>query len=286
MAIIDAPRTRRDHDARPTLDARIAALPFYGRLETAAGVTTLLWRVARTAVSHPGAWIGPCLQESSLIVRRTTVPLLLSMSAFALGTIIAIIGGVVEAIGSVDRAGGANITGWPREPGFWVTSMILAGVAGSAMTADLGARKIRDELDAMSVLGVDTIRTLIVPRVVALTLITPVMGLIAVLTGMAVSFVAWPALLPNLTHSAFVDAMHSFADPADLISFVGRCVLTGLFVGIVCCYKGISTRGGAEGVGRAVNEAVLITFMGLWALNGLWNLVFLSNVPSLQVLRG
>jgi phospholipid/cholesterol/gamma-HCH transport system permease protein len=112
------------------------------------------------------------------------------------------------------------------------------------------------------------------------------MGLIAVLTGMAVSFVAWPALLPNLTHSAFVDAMHSFADPADLISFVGRCVLTGLFVGIVCCYKGISTRGGAEGVGRAVNEAVLITFMGLWALNGLWNLVFLSNVPSLQVLRG
>jgi phospholipid/cholesterol/gamma-HCH transport system permease protein len=286
MAVAEDTRSRPASSPRRTLDERIVAMPGYSRLETVAGMTALLWRVVKLAVRRPGAWVVPCIEECSLTTRRTLAPLLMSMSAFALGTIIAIIGGVVEAIGSVDRAGGANITGWPREPGFWVTSMILAGVAGSAMTADLGARKIRDELDAMAVLGVDTIRTLIVPRVIALTVMTPILGLIAVFTGMFVSYFAWPALLGNLTHAAFIDAMSSFADPMDLISFVGRCAVTGLFIGIVSCYKGMSTRGGAEGVGRAVNDAVLITFMGLWALNGLWNLVFLSNVPSLQVLRG
>src|SRR5205823_2708304 len=151
--------------------------------------------------------------------------------------------GVIVAIGTVDRSGGGNITGWPREPGFWVTSMILAGVAGSAMTADLGARKIREELDAMSVLGVDNIRTLIVPRIVALTVMAPVMGLLAVLTGMVVSYISWPLLLPSLTRAAFIGAVESFADPADMFSFVLRCMVTGLFVGVVCCYKGMSTRG-------------------------------------------
>jgi len=288
MALLEAP-PRRGPAVAPrakTLDERIASLPFYSRLETAYGLMTLLGKVAASAVRHPREWAGECLHECALITRRTSVPLLLSMTAFALGTIVAIIGGVVVAIGSVDRSGGANITGWPREPGFWVTSMILAGVAGSAMTADLGARKIRDELDALAVLGVDTIRTLMVPRVVALMIVSPLMGLLAVVTGMVVSYFSWPILLPNLTHAAFIDAVESFAAPADLISFTLRCSITGLFIGIVCCYKGMSTRGGAEGVGRAVNEAVLITFMGLWILNGLWNLVFLSNVPSLGILRG
>jgi len=287
MALIETPPpTRRTTPARSSSwDDRIARLPFYSRLETAYGASVLLWKVI-CAARHPRSWAQPCLEECALVARRTTMPLLMSMVVFTLGAIVAIVGGVIVAIGSVDRSGGANITGWPREPGFWVSSMILAGVAGSAMTADLGARKIRDELDALSVLAVDNIRTLMVPRVIALTVMAPVMGVLAVCIGMVVSYLSWPLVLPNLTRAAFVDAVQAFADPADLISFVLRCMVTGLFVGIICCYKGMSTRGGAEGVGRAVNEAVLVTFMGLWMLNGLWNLVFLSTFPSAGILRG
>jgi phospholipid/cholesterol/gamma-HCH transport system permease protein len=278
MAITEDPRTR--------LEERLPNFPGYPRLEVASGMGILFFELLRTLFTRPYNWLGDFVEECNSIVRRTLLPLVLSMSAFAVGTIVAIIGGIVVQIGTVDRAGGANITGWPREPGFWVTSMIVAGVAGSALTADLGARRIRDEIDALSVLGVDVRRTLMLPRVAAFVVITPVLGVIAVLNGMFLSYLLWPVLLPDLTRSAFIDSLDAFSSLADILSFVGRCAVTGLFIGVVCSYKGWATKGGAEGVGRAVNQAVLITFIGLWVLNGLWNVVFLSNVPSLQVLRG
>jgi phospholipid/cholesterol/gamma-HCH transport system permease protein len=154
------------------------------------------------------------------------------------------------------------------------------------MTADLAARKVRDELDAVAVLGVDTNKTLVVPRILALAFTAPVLGLIAVLTAMTVSYFAEPMLLPNLTQSAFIDSANAFINVPDVLSLVTRNAVGGVFVGAVCCYKGLNAKGGAEGVGRAVNEAVLITFVGLWILNSLWNAVFLANSPATQILRG
>jgi phospholipid/cholesterol/gamma-HCH transport system permease protein len=268
------------------IEERLPSMPGYGRLEAAGGMGVLLLDLLRALVRGPWDWFGEFLDECNALVRRTVVPLLLSMSAFAIGSITAVVGNLVVAIGAVDRSGGANITGWAREPGFWVTSMVVAGVAGSALTADLGARRIRDELDALAVLGVDIRRTLMLPRVLALVVMTPVLGLIAVLNAMALDYLLWPVILPNLTQSAFVDSMNSLVDLPDMISLIARCAVTGLFIGIVCSYKGAAAKGGAEGVGRAVNQSVLITFFGLWVLNSLWNIVFLSNTPSVQVLRG
>jgi phospholipid/cholesterol/gamma-HCH transport system permease protein len=273
-------------DMRVPAEQRLAEVPGYKRLESLAGMSDLFGRTIRAAVSPPYSWVGDCFQECALTIRRSIVPLLLSMSAFAIGIVVALIAGLLEAIGSIDRAGGGNITGWTREPGYWVTSMIFAGVVGSAITADLGARKVREELDAMRVLAIDPIKKLVVPRVIALTLMAPLLGLIAVLDAMVVSYFAYPLLLPNSTHAAFVDSTVSFMDSADLFSLIAKLLVTGLFVGIVSCYKGLSAKGGAEGVGRAVNQTVLITFFSLWLLNSLWNAVFLANVPGVQVLRG
>jgi phospholipid/cholesterol/gamma-HCH transport system permease protein len=267
-------------------EERLTELPLYERVESVAGMGDLFVQTIKAAVTPPYPWLGDCLRECSLTFRRCIIPLLLSMSAFAIGIIVALIAGLLEAIGSIDRAGGGNITGWTREPGYWVTSMIFAGVVGSAMTADLGARKIREELDAMRVLAINPIRSLVVPRVVALTVMAPLLGLIAVLDAMAVSYLTYPLLLPNVTHAAFVDSTVSFMNGPDLFSLMAKMCVTGLLVGVVCCYKGLSAKGGAEGVGRAVNQAVLITFVSLWLLNSLWNAVFLANTPAVQVLRG
>ena len=138
----------------------------------------------------------------------------------------------------------------------------------------------------MQVLAIDPIKTLVVPRVVALTLMAPLLGLLAVLDAMLVSYLLYPLLLPNITHAAFIDGTVAFMNFADLASLIAKLLVTGLFVGVVCCYKGLSAKGGAEGVGRAVNQAVLITFVGLWILNSLWNGVFLANVPGVQILKG
>src|ERR1700758_2840916 len=214
------------------LEERLPDLPGYSRLETAGGMGLLLIQLIRALLTRPYNWIPDFVEECNTIARRTIVPLVMSMSAFAVGSIVAIIGGIVVTIGTVDRAGGANITGWPREPGFWVTSMIVAGVAGSALTADLGARRIRDEIDALSVLGVDVRRKLMLPRVVAFVVMTPILGVIAVLNGVLLSYLLWPVLLPDLTRSAFLDSLRAFANVADVASFVGRGAVTGLFIGI------------------------------------------------------
>jgi phospholipid/cholesterol/gamma-HCH transport system permease protein len=273
-------------EMRLTAEERLVATPGYTRLESLAGMAELCGSTIRAAVRPPYPWVRDFVHECALTIRRSIVPLVLSMSAFSIGIVVALIAGLLEAIGTIDRAGGGNITGWTREPGYWVTSMIFAGVVGSAITADLGARKVREELDAMRVLAIDPIKKLVVPRVLALAVMAPVLGLLAVLDAMAVSYFAYPMLLPNSTQAAFRDSTVAFMNSADLISLMAKLVVTGLFVGIVCCYKGLSAKGGAEGVGRAVNQAVLITFFWLWVLNSLWNAVFLANVPAVGVLRG
>jgi phospholipid/cholesterol/gamma-HCH transport system permease protein len=265
---------------------RLSDAPGYKSLETASGVVGLLVATARSTVRPPYTWRWGLVEEASLSIRRCLLPLILSMSAFSIGIVMALIAGLLEAIGSVDRAGGGNVTGWTREPGFWVTSMILAGVAGSAMTADLAARKVRDELDAIAVLGVDRMKTLVVPRILAMALTAPLLGMIAVLTAMGASYLVEPLLLDNLTHAAFIDGTMAFVNVSDALSLLAKCAVAGVFIGAVCCYKGLSAKGGAEGVGRAVNEAVLITFVGMWLLNSLWNAVFLANSPATQILRG
>lgn len=268
------------------MSVRLRTMPGYDRLEAAGGMGVLVVQMFRTAVRPPYSWKLAFLEECSVTIRRCAVPLALSMAAFSIGIIVALIAGLLGAIGSIDRAGGGNITGWSREPGFWVTSMIFAGVAGSAMTADLAARKVREELDAIAVLGVDAMRTLVVPRILALAVVAPMLGLFAVLVAMATSYLSYPFLLDNATTSAFIDSTKAFMNASDMLSLVARLLVTGLLVGTVCCYKGLNAKGGAEGVGRAVNESVLICFVSLWVLNCLWNAVFLANSPATQVLRG
>ncbi len=268
------------------VEGRLTRVPGYRRLESAGFMGALLVQTVRAATTPPFKWRRDFVDQCELTIRRCTFPLMISIAFFAVGIIVTIIVGLLGALGTIDRNGAGQAIGWFREVAYWVTGMIFAGAVGSAVTADLGARKIREELDAMSVLGVDQVRTLVVPRVLALMVVAPVLGVIAAAEAMTLMYALGPMLAPNATYQGFLTAAHATANTGDVISFLLRCTITGLFVGIVCCAKGLTAKGGAEGVGRAVNEAVLITFLGLWILNGLWNAAFLPTFPDVTVLRG
>src|SRR5436309_7095635 len=92
--------------------------------------------------------------------------------------------------GALDRLGGFFVLGAVREIGPAVTGIVVAGVAGTAITADLGARKVREELDALQVLGVDPVKNLVVPRFLALMVATGLFDIYAVLFGMFGGLVA------------------------------------------------------------------------------------------------
>jgi len=278
-------RARREPAAR-AWDARLTSLPFYDSLANAREMVLLAGRTAKGAVVPPYPWFGECLREAETGIRRSLIPMVLSISFFAVGIVITSIGGILNSVGTIDRLGGGMSTGWPREVAFWVTGMVFAGVVGAALTADLGARKVREELDAIAVLGVDVVKTLVVPRVVALMIIAPILGLVAILNALAILYVTLPVIQPNLQASVYLESVLDFATTADIVSFVLRMIVTGAFVGIVSAYKGLSCKGGTEGVGRAVNQCVAVTFFGIWALNGLWNALVLASFPEIQQLRG
>jgi phospholipid/cholesterol/gamma-HCH transport system permease protein len=264
------------------------SIPLYERLRRAGEMGRLSLAVIRAMFSPPFWWIPECISETSIALRRCFVPAVLAMTAFGIGLACDFFGGIVKTLGIADRLGGGIGIGFLREPGVWVAIMILAGVAGSSMCADLGARKIREELEALKVLGVPDMRGLILPRVVALTLVGPLLGTITVFVAWFSTYLAVPIAFhaATVTPAAFITTFKAFVSPLDLINFVVKLTLAGFLVGVVSCYKGITSSGGSEGVGRAVNEAVLISFFGVWMINILFNTMFLSLFPQVSILKG
>jgi phospholipid/cholesterol/gamma-HCH transport system permease protein len=262
--------------------------PGYVRLRRAGEMGRLAISVIRVALTPPYWWIPECITETSIALRRCFWPAVLAMTAFGIGLACDFFGGIVKTLGIADRLGGGIGIGFLREPGVWVAIMILAGVAGSAMCADLGARKIREELEALKVLGVEEMRGLIVPRVVALTLVGPLLGTLTVFVAWLSTYLAVPIAFHSsiVTPAAFITTFKAFVSPLDLLNFVVKLTLAGFLVGVVSTYKGVNSSGGAEGVGRAVNEAVLISFFGVWMINILFNTMFLSLFPQVSILKG
>jgi phospholipid/cholesterol/gamma-HCH transport system permease protein len=268
------------------LDRQLPSVPGYRRLESVAGMGMLFVRFVRAAATPPYPWLRACPDECALTIRRCTVPLMISISFWIVGFATVAVTGIVSDIGSPDRTGAGITLGQIRESSYWITSMVFAGVVGSAMTADLGARKIREELDALKVLAMDPMRMLVVPRIIALALMAPVLLFLALAAGILAVGTFGPMLAPGLDMSDFISTSKNSMVGLDVASALLKAVATGVLVGVVCCYKGLSAKGGAEGVGRAVNEAVLITFVALWAFGALWNAVFFSLFPNVLTLRG
>ena len=160
---------------------------------------------------------------------------------------------------------------------------MIVGVAGTAITADLGARKIREELDALQVLGVDPVKNLVVPRFLALMLVTALFNIYAVLFSI---FSGLLAMIVN--HAPIGSFWATFFDNASTIDLWGsvlKTTLYGAIIAIICCYKGMTASGGAEGVGRAVNQAVVIAFIAVFSFDYVFTQTLLATHPQILVPR-
>jgi phospholipid/cholesterol/gamma-HCH transport system permease protein len=185
--------------------------------------------------------------------------------------------------GALDRLGGLYVLIVVREFAPLVTAIVAAGVAGTAICADLGARKVREELDALSVLGIDPIRSIVAPRMIALTLVCVLGNVLALLAGVvgavAVLYQNGAPLGP------FFSTFFSTATPIELAASFAKCAIYGVTIATVCCYKGLNAKGGAEGVGRAVNQAVVITFLAIGAIDYAFTQYILATNPILSKVR-
>ncbi len=210
-------------------------------------------------------------------------PLLVSTFALCLGAPGLQAANALSLFGAMDRLGGFFVLAAIRQIGPIVTAVVVAGVAGTAITADLGARKIREELDALQVLGVDPVKNLVVPRFLALMLITGLLDAYALVFGLAGGVLT--ELIYNQPLGGFQATLFANASIADLWGSVVMCTTFGAIIAIVCCYKGMTASGGAAGVGRAVDQAVVISFLGVFAFLYVFTAVLLATNPELQAIR-
>src|SRR6266568_1347897 len=242
-----------------------AFLPAKNLFEQVGDMMILTGKTILSAIRPPYPYGGEFMSQFLFALKLCWFPLLISTIAFGYGAPGVQAANFLTLFGALDRLGGFFVLASIREFAPWVDAMIVAGVAGTAITADLGARKIREELDALQVLGVDPVKNLVVPRFLALMIVTGLFDIYAVLFGLFGGILAEVAFGQAL--GPFWNTLFANSSTVDLWGSVLKCTAFGAIIAIVCCYKGMSASGGAEGVGRAVNQAVVIAFLGVFAFN-------------------
>ena len=217
------------------------------------------------------------LQQAWFIASVTIVPT--ALVAIPFGAVIALqVGGLIKQFGAQSFTGSAAVLAVVREAGPIATSLLIAGAGGSAIAADLGARKIREELDAMMVLGIDPIQRLVVPRVLACMLVAVFLNGLVSVVGVAGGYV-FNVVLQDGTPGAYLASFTALAQLPDLWQGMAKALVFGMIAAIVACYKGMSAGGGPKGVGDAVNESVVITFMLLFVVNFVMSAIYFQLVP-------
>src|SRR6187551_830579 len=260
-----------------------AFLPAKGLFEQVGNMMILTGKTITAIVRPPYPYGGEFVGQFLFALQLCWFPLMISTIAFGFGAPGLQAANFLSLFGALDRLGGFFILASVREFAPFVTAVVVAGVAGTAITADLGARKIREELDALMVLGVDPIKNLVVPRFLALMLITGLLDIYALVFG--ISGGTLTEILYNQPLGGFFATLFSNASITDLWGSVLKCTLFGAIISVVCCYKGMTASGGAAGVGRAVNQAVVISFLGVFSFNYVFTQTLLATNPDLQTIR-
>jgi phospholipid/cholesterol/gamma-HCH transport system permease protein len=218
------------------------------------------------------------IQQAWFISSVSILPAALVSIPF--GAVIALqLGSLVRQLGAQSFTGAASVLAVVREAGPIVTALIIAGAGGSAICADLGARKIREELDAMQVLGIDPIQRLVVPRVLASMLVSVLLNGLVSVVGVSGGYV-FNVLMQGGTPGAYVASFQALGQVPDLVAGEVKALVFGAVAALVACHLGMNAKGGPKGVGDAVNQSVVVTFMLLFALNFVITAIYFQIVPQ------
>jgi phospholipid/cholesterol/gamma-HCH transport system permease protein len=213
---------------------------------------------------RPFAW-REFLLQSWFVARVSILPTLMLSIPFTVLLVFTFNVLLVE-FGAADFSGTGAAFGTVTQIGPIVTVLVVAGAGATAMCADLGARTIREELDALRVMGVNPIQALVVPRVLAAMLVALLLSALVVLVGLSGAF-AFSIFAQHVTPGAFVAGLTLVTGLGDVLIGLAKAMLFGLAAGLIACYKGTSVGGGPAGVGNAVNETVVYSFLALFLIN-------------------
>ena len=248
-----------------------------GGVRQAGSLFALFLDVGRLMFRRPWQW-REFVQQSWFVASVTIFPTMLVSIPF--GAVVALeLGTLSRQIGAQSFTGSASVLAIIREASPIVCALLIAGAGGSAICADLGSRKIRDEIDAMEVLGISPIERLVVPRVFASMFVAVLLNGLVSVVGVIGGY-TFNVLLQHGTPGAYIASFTALAQLPDLWVGELKALIFGALAAMVAAYKGLNPKGGPKGVGDAVNQSVIIAFMLLFVVNFLITTVYFQVVPQ------
>ncbi|HEV7854843.1 MAG TPA: ABC transporter permease [Mycobacterium sp.] len=215
-------------------------------------------------VKWPFAW-REFLEQTWFVARVSFLPSIVLAIPFVVLSVFTFNVLLIE-FGAGDLSGtGASISA-VNQIGPFVTVLVVAGSGATAVCADLGARTIREELDALRVMGIDPVRTVLAPRVLAVTLVSLMISSLVTMTGLVGGFL-FGVYFQHVTPGAFVAGMTLLTDLSDVLVSMVKATVFGLAAGLIAVYQGTTVSGGPAGVGNAVNQTVVYSFVLLFMVN-------------------
>jgi len=223
------------------------------------------------------SWWREYLGQCWFIAKVCSIPVVLISIPF--GAVIALhVGTFSRQLGAESTTGAAMVLAIVREAAPVATALLIAGAGGSAMTADLGSRKIRDELAAMEVMAINPVHRLVTPRLYAAATVALFMVSLVSMAGISGGYF-FNVVIQKVTPGAYFQGFTSLVQLPDLYSSLFKAVVFGFIAATVSCYKGIYAKGGPKGVGDAVNQGVVITFILIFFTNLVMTSLYFALVP-------
>ena len=168
--------------------------------------------------------------------------------------------------GAGNLVGGVLAVALTRELTPVLTAVVLAGRVGSAFAAEIGTMKVTEQIDALLMLKTDPIDYLVIPRLLACLIMLPILTLLCLVTGMSGGLLIATRIY-NLSDTVFLDSARDFLDIWDISSSMIKACCFGVLIGIIGCSWGLTTTGGAKGVGQSTTTAVVTALLVIFISN-------------------
>ena len=208
-----------------------------------------------------------------------SVPLV-GLVSFFLGLTMALLTGYqLQRFGTERLVPGLVAIGFTRELGPLITGIMLAARVGAAFTAELGTMQVSEEVEAIEAMGIGPLRFLVAPRMLALFLLMPCLSTISNISAIFASSLVSKAYF-SIAFVYFIDLVKDALLIRDIITGVLKSLLFGLLIGGVACYRGLTVKGGAAGVGTATTSSVVTAITAVIGFDTLYNIVYTVFFPT------
>jgi phospholipid/cholesterol/gamma-HCH transport system permease protein len=221
--------------------------------------------------------LGEYIEQTWFVTKVSALPTALFTIPFG-ATIALLLAELTRQFGAQSQTGAGSVLAIVQQAAPIVTALLISGAGGSAVCADLGARTIREEIAAMEVLGISPIQRLVVPRVLAMATTAVVLNGLASVVGVSGGYF-FNVIVQGGTPGAYIASFSAVAQVSDIVVSEIKAFMFGFTAGVVAAYRGLNPPPGPKGVGDAVNQSVVISFVLVFLINLVMTSLYLELVP-------